>query len=79
MLTAALLSAGIASGAQWIAAAEPLGEFDATSFVAAFTNEKNVVRAEWRVSGLGVFQAFVNGHFLSPKIFVNISVFGGKP
>ena len=70
MLTAALLSAGIASGAQWIAAAEPLGEFDATSFVAAFTNEKNVVRAEWRVSGLGVFQAFVNGDeiggFLKP-------------
>ena len=57
-------------GAEWISAAEKKGAFDATSFVSVVTNAQRVVRAEWRVSGLGVFQAFVNGReiggFLKP-------------
>ena len=58
-------------GAEWISAAEKKGAFDATSFVSVVTNVQRVVRAEWRVSGLGVFQAFVNGReigrFLKPS------------
>ena len=68
-----LAAAGLvceSAAADWISAAEPRGSFGATSFVRAFGNGKAVRRAEWKVSGLGVFQAFVNGRevggFLKP-------------
>lgn len=61
LVAAVLVASGASDAADWIAAADERGAFDATSFVRTFVNAKEVRRAEWKVSGLGVFQAFANG------------------
>ena len=70
ILAAAVLLHEASFAAEWISASEPRNDCDATYFVAVATNAGEVIRAEWRVSGLGVFQAFVNGReiggFLKP-------------
>ena len=70
LVTVAMLGLLQARAADWIAAADERDAFDATSFVRTFVNAKEVRRAEWKVSGLGVFQAFANGReiggFLKP-------------
>ncbi len=57
------------SGSEWIRATVGDGG-DSSVFEKTFINRKRVLRARWTVTGLGVFEAFVNGRevgdFLKP-------------
>ena len=59
---AAVLSFTPASGTDWISIGVPRRGVRSAGVVAkVFENKADVVSAEWTVSGLGVFTAYVNG------------------
>ena len=52
--------------AEWISAApEHPSACDTVAFARRIVNEREVVKASWRVTGLGVFEAYVNGRAAS--------------
>ncbi|MBP5320813.1 MAG: family 78 glycoside hydrolase catalytic domain [Kiritimatiellae bacterium] len=48
-------------GSVWISPATPKGAIDTAAFRKSFQNEREIVSAIWFVTGLGVFEAYVNG------------------
>lgn len=63
-----LLRAGDWKGSEWIAPAGKKGAVDTAAFRRVFKNEKAVASARWFVTGLGVFEAYVNGRPVARKL-----------
>ncbi len=62
-----LMKQGDWSGSVWISPATPMGTMDTAAFRKVVKNDKDVEEAYWTVTGLGVFEAYVNGETVSRK------------
>ncbi len=55
------------NGSVWISPATPKGMMDTAAFRKVIKNDKDIEEAYWSVTGLGVFEAYVNGQPVSRK------------